>query len=418
MTTSTTTSMTTSTTSTGHPSTAPAGGRRLLDGAGTDHSAHLERYGALPHPKLEDLLRMLAESGLTGRGGGGFPTSIKVRAVAGGSRKPVVVGNGMEGEPLSSKDAVLLSRNPHLVLDGLELLARAMHAKRAILAVGSEIDPGPVTVAARRRRVHVVALDGGFVAGQETALVNRLNGRAPIPRDPFTRVTECGVDGRPTLVLNAETLAQVALAARYGAAWFRSAGLPDDPGTSLFTISGSVVRPGVVEAERGARLSDALAPAGPVRPAAVLVGGYHGGWVPASHLDVRLTRADLAAYSASVGAGILHVLDVETCPLDFAADVLDYLAGQSARQCGPCLNGLPRLAGDVHRLAVGSRDRSLPTEVARMAALVTGRGACAHPDGSARFVASTLEVFGGHVAAHLDGRCPSARPTRPRKAGS
>jgi NADH:ubiquinone oxidoreductase subunit F (NADH-binding) len=413
-----TTSTTTSSPTTGHPSMAPTGGRRLLDGAGTDHSAHLARYGALPHPTLHDLLRTVTDSGLTGRGGGGFPTGTKVRAVASGPRRPIVVGNGMEGEPLSSKDAVLLTRNPHLVLDGLELLARAMRAKRAILAVGPEIDPGPVTAAARRRRVHVAALDGGFVAGQETALVNRLNGRAPIPGDPFTRVTQCGVDGRPTLVLNAETLAQVALAARYGAAWFRSAGLPGDPGTSLFTISGSVVRPGVIEAERGARLSDALAPAGLVRPAAVLVGGYHGAWVPAADLDVRLTRADLAAYSASVGAGILHVLDVETCPLDFAADVLDYLAGQSARQCGPCLNGLPRLAGDLHRLAVGVRDPGLPAELARMSALVTGRGACAHPDGSARFVASTLDVFRGHVDAHLEGRCPASRLTRPRKATS
>lgn len=408
--------MTTVTTT--HPGTGPTVGRRLLDGAGTDHSAHLERYGALPHPRLDDLLRTVTDSGLTGRGGGGFQAGIKVRAAASGRRRPIVVGNGMEGEPLSSKDAVLLTRNPHLVLDGLEVLARAMRAKRAILAVGPQIDPGPVTAAADRRRVHVVALDGGFIAGQETALVNRLNGRAPLPRDQFTRITESGVDGRPTLVLNAETVAQVALVARYGAGWFRSAGLPDDPGTSLFTVSGSVARPGVIEAERGVRLSDALAAAQPVRPAAVLVGGYHGAWVAASDLDVRLTRADLAPYSASVGAGILHVLDVGTCPLDFAADVMGYLAGQSARQCGPCLNGLPRLASDLHRLAVGVRDPGLPTELARMSALVTGRGACAHPDGSARFVASTLAVFRGHVAAHLEGRCPSARPARPPRAAS
>jgi NADH:ubiquinone oxidoreductase subunit F (NADH-binding) len=399
--------------------TAPSAlARRLLDGAGADHEAHVARYGALPGLRLDDLLAAVADSGLTGRGGGGFPAATKVRAVAQGARRPVVVGNGIEGEPLSSKDAVLLNRNPHLVLDGLEVLARALHAKRAILAVGPEIEPGPVTDAARRRPVHLVALAGGFVAGQETALVNGLNGQAPLPRDPFTRVTESGVDDRPTLVLNVETLAQIALVARYGATWFRSAGLPDDPGTSLFTISGSVSRPGVIEAERGARLSDALAPARPVRPAAVLVGGYHGAWVPASDLGARLTRAELAPYSASVGTGILHVLDTETCPLDLSADIMDYLARQSARQCGPCLNGLPRMASDLHRLAVGVRDPDLPNELERMAALVTGRGACAHPDGSARFVASTLRVFRGHVAAHLEGRCPSARSTRARSVAS
>ena len=123
----------------------------------------------------------------------------------------------MEGEPLSHKDAVLLTRNPHLVLDGLEVLARAMHAKRAVLAVGPEIDPTAALAAARGRKVEVVPLEGGFIAGQETALVNQLDGRPALPRDPFTRVTESGVGGRPTLVLNAETLAQVALVARHGA---------------------------------------------------------------------------------------------------------------------------------------------------------------------------------------------------------
>ena len=399
-------------------SIAPTVTRLLLDGAGTDHAAHLERYGALPHPRLDDLLRLLTDSGLTGRGGAGYPTATKVRAVASGARRPIVVGNAMESEPLSAKDAALLTRNPHLVLDGLEVLTRATRARRAILAVGPDIDPRQVTTAARRRAVEVVPLTGGFIAGQETALVNQLEGRRAVPRDPFRRVSECGVDGRPTLVLNAETLAQLGLVARYGARWFRSAGLRDDPGTSLLTISGSVARPGVVEAERGSRLREVLAPAQPLRPAAVLVGGYHGAWVPAADLDVRLTRADLAAYSASVGAGILHVLDVDSCPLGFAADVMDYLAGESARQCGPCLNGLPRMAHDVRRLAAGVRDRALPREVARMSALVTGRGACAHPDGSARFVASTLDVFRDHVAAHLEGRCPSARPTRPQGAVS
>ena len=373
--------------------------RRLLDAP--DHRGSLPRLG------LDQLLEAVTDSGLTGRGGAGFPTAIKVRSVAAGARKPVVVGNGMEGEPLSHKDSVLLTRNPHLVLDGLEILARAMHAKRAILAVGPEIDPTAARAAARGRKVEVVPLEGGFIAGQETALVNQLDGRPGLPRDPFTRVTESGVGGRPTLVLNAETLAQVALVARHGAAWFRSAGTADDPGTSLFSVTGSVSRPGVVEADRGSVLRDVLAAAQPVRPTAVLVGGYHGAWVPESSLDVRLTRSDLAPFNAAVGAGVLHVLDDTTCPIAFAAEVVDYLAQESARQCGPCLNGLPHLAKNLQRLAAGVRDPQLPVEIARMSAQITGRGACAHPDGSARFVASTLDVFRDHVSAHLGGWCPS-----------
>jgi NADH:ubiquinone oxidoreductase subunit F (NADH-binding) len=221
------------------------------------------------------------------------------------------------------------------------------------------------------------------------------------------------VDARPTLVLNAETLAQVALLARHGADWFRSAGTPEDPGTSLFTVSGAVARPGVVEAARGTRLSDVLEATEPREPAAVLVGGYHGAWVPAGHLDVRLTRSDLTPWNAAVGAGVLYVLDDRTCPLRFAAEVADYLAGESAAQCGPCINGLPQMASDLHRLAACVRDQRLPDAVARMAALVKGRGACAHPDGTARFVGSTLDVFRDHTAAHLQGWCPSTmRPSR------
>ena len=375
------------------------GTRRLLDAP--------ERREPMPRLGLEDLLQAVADSGLSGRGGGGFPTAIKVRSVASGDRRPVVVGNGMEGEPLSHKDAVLLVRNPHLVLDGLEVLCRAMRAKRAILAIGPEIDPGPAQAAGRGRRVEVLPLEGGFIAGQETALVNQLDGRPALPRDPLTRVTESGVGRRPTLVLNAETLAQVALIARHGAGWFRSAGTADDPGTSLFTVTGSVASSGVIEADRGAPLRDVLAATEPIRPAAVLVGGYHGAWVPESSLDVRLTRSELAPFNAAVGAGVLHVLGDGTCPIGFAAEVVDYLARESARQCGPCLNGLPHLARNLHRLAAGVREPHLPAELARMTAQISGRGACAHPDGSARFVASTLDVFRDHVAAHLEGWCPS-----------
>ena len=150
-----------------------------------------------------------------------------------------------------------------------------------------------------------------------------------------------------------------------------------------------------------------LAGAQPVDPVAVLVGGYHGAWVPAADLGVRMTRSDLTTYRATVGAGVLHVLGASTCPLGYAAEVADYLADESARQCGPCLNGLPHLARSLHRLASGVRDPLLPGEIERMSALVSGRGACAHPDGTARFIASTLDVFRDHVSAHLEGWCPS-----------
>ena len=319
----------------------------------------------------------------------------------------------MEGEPLSHKDAVLATHSPHLLVDGLAIVGRALRARRRILALGPDVPAPAVEAAARRRgRVEVARLSGGFVAGQESALVNQLDGRPPVPRDPLTRVTTRGVGGRPTLVLNAETLAHVALAARHGVDWWRDAGRHDDPGTSLFTISGSVGRPGVVEAARGARLSDVLRAAQPLDPVAVLVGGYHGAWVPVAALDLPLTRTALAPYDATVGAGVLHVLGPDSCPLRVVAGIAGYLAGESAGQCGPCVNGLPRLADSLRRLAERSPDRTLPAEVDRLRLLVTGRGACAHPDGTARLAASTMRVFADHVEAHLAGWCPTDRVVR------
>ncbi len=359
----------------------------------------------LPRLRLEELLALVEGAGLTGRGGAGFPTAIKVRSVAEGRRRPVLVGNSMEGEPLSKKDAVLLTRVPHLVVEGLQVVGRAIGARRLVLAIGPDVHPAAAEQAARGHGVEVALLDGGFVAGQESALVNQLSGRPAVPSDPLVRVTTRGLDGRPTLVLNAETLAQVALLARHGVDWFRRAGTEEDPGTSLFSISGAVAHPGVVEAARGTPLSRVLAPAEPDDPVAVLVGGYHGAWVPGWALDTPLTGAALKEYGATVGAGVLHVLGPGTCPIRVAADIAAYLAGESAQQCGPCLNGLPRMAEGLRRLARRVPDPDLPDEIDRMRLLVTGRGACAHPDGTARMVASTMRVFAPHVDRHLAGHC-------------
>jgi len=358
----------------------------------------------LPRLTLAQLLALVEDAGLTGRGGAGFPTAIKVRAVA-EARRPVLVGNAMEGEPLSMKDAVLLNRAPHLVVEGLGVVGQAIGAGRRVLAIGPDVDPGDAETAAHGRGVEVAPLEGGFVAGQESALVNQLSGRPAVPSDPLVRVTTRGVDGRPTLVLNAETLAQVALLARYGADWFREAGTAEDPGTSLFSISGAVEHPGVVEAARGTALSDVLAPALPQDPVAVLVGGYHGAWLAGWAIDTPLTAPALRQHGATVGAGVLHVLGRGTCPLRVAADIAAYLAEESAQQCGPCVNGLPRMADGLRRLARRVPDPGLPAEIDRMRMLVTGRGACAHPDGTARMVASTMRVFAPHVDRHLAGHC-------------
>ncbi len=391
----------------------PPGRPRLLAQAPLTPAEQRRDRTPVPAYDAEGLVRLLDSAGLTGRGGGGFPTGRKLRAVAAARGRGVVVVNGMEGEPLSQKDAVLLTRVPDLVLDGLDVLGQALRARRRVVAVGDHVHSAPVTEAATLRRgVRVEVLGGGFLAGQETALLRRLDGGPAAPTDPGVRVTERGLRGAPTLVVNAETAAHVGLLARHGAEWFRGAGLPGDPGTFLATVSGStadvVRRPGVVEAGRGVPLALLLAGAGvrTDRVQAVLVGGYHGAWVPARALGrVLMTRGDLAAYGAAVGAGVVHVLDRDDCPLAASAGVADYLAAQSARQCGPCVNGLPAMARTLDALAAPGARPGLVTELQQLQALVDGRGACTHPDGTARFLASTLRVFADHVDAHLEGTC-------------
>jgi len=215
---------------------------------------------------------------------------------------------------------------------------------------------------------------------------------------------------------NVETLAHIALIARHGAGWFRAAGTDEDPGTFLATVSGAVRSAGVHEHEYGATLGALLDVAGGVSAPlqALLVGGYHGAWVPMpAAIDVAVTRKDLSPYGAAPGAGVVVALPADACGLSATAQLLDYLADQTARQCGPCQFGLPRLADTFRQLATVPRAAAatraagprLVDEVHRLAALVDRRGACRHPDGTVRLLRSALSAFRHDVAGHLSGVC-------------
>jgi NADH:ubiquinone oxidoreductase subunit F (NADH-binding) len=390
-----------------------AGVRRLLVASSPGLGTHLATYGPLPPASGERILAEATASGLTGRGGAAFPTAAKLRAVA-RRRRTVVVANAAEGEPLSDKDSCLLTLSPHLVLDGIALAARAVHAREAYLVVGRSDLADLVELALRRRgdrvRVAVVRARRRFVAGEESAVVDLLNGGPGLPTDKAVKVFERGVGGRPTLVDNAETLAQLALVVRYGAEWFRSVGTPDEPGTMLTTVSGAVAEPGVFEVALGTPLALLLEAARMEDARAVLVGGFHGAWVPADEVgSVCLSRESLRRYDAAPGAGVVRVLGPRDCGLVVAAAVTSYLAAESAGQCGPCVNGLPRISHLMDRLARGEW-HGLPEirELERLQGLVRNRGACSHPDGSERFVRSTLRVFAEEVALHLEGGCSAA----------
>jgi NADH:ubiquinone oxidoreductase subunit F (NADH-binding) len=399
---------------------------------------HLARLGSPPSSGRE-LIGEVERAGLRGRGGAGFPTAIKMEAVRSRGarllqgRKPIVVANGTEGEPLSAKDKTLLVHAPHLVLDGIVAAARAVGADEGVVCV--ERTATPVVhaleraIAERRNQADGITLrvaptPARYVVGEETALVNWLNGGDAKPTFTPPRPFERGVDRRPTLVDNVETLAHTALIARFGAQWWRSAGTETDPGTMLVTLSG-VARPGVYEVPLGSALRYVLRNAGAHDVGGVLVGGYFGTWLtPRQAAMVSLSTDDLKAMGAGLGCGAIAVLSGDTCPLAELARVTQWLASQSAGQCGACAHGLPAIAGAVEHMANGSdRDAGAEAAARRWLDMVAGRGACKLPDGAVRFVSSGFTVFADHIAEHrARGRCasfdaPAVLPV-PRPEGS
>ena len=321
---------------------------------------HLARYGRIDLPRGL-LLRELEASGLAGRGGAGFPVARKLRAVAERRRRPVVVVNAAEGEPLSDKDKALARHLPQLVLDGAVALAGELGARRVVVvhAAAARSERAALTAALAERmqrrldrgcEIEVVAVPDGLVSGQETAIVRYLNGGPALPLFAPPRPFESGVGGRPTLVQNAETAAHVALLARFGADWFREIGTGTEPGSALFTVTGAVARPGVYEAALGTGLRELVARAGgPAgQPRAVLIGGYAGAWFDARDAArLTLDGATLGAAGGILGVGAIAVLPQGACGLCETAGVARYLAGQSAGQCGPCVHGLAAIASAV-----------------------------------------------------------------------
>jgi NADH:ubiquinone oxidoreductase subunit F (NADH-binding) len=336
----------------------------------------------------------------------------------------VVVVNAMESEPASRKDRFLLDVAPHLVLDGAVLAAAEVGADTVHVCLPRTVRHRQLDVAVEERRqarpdpvrIRLHALPHGYVSSESTALVRWLNGGPARPQGSPPAVHERGVSRRPTLVHNAETLAHLALIAHHGPDWFRQAGTPDEPGTALVTVSGSVAAPGVLETALGTPLASVLDRAGgPTEPLrALLLGGFAGTWLPAEQLHTPLARRDLAALGAAPGAGVVVALPHAACGLTETARILAFLAAQGARQCGPCRYGLPAVAQDFAALAAGRADPELLPRLHRRTGLLPGRGACRHPDGAARLAASALRTFADDVDHHLThGTCPAApRPPR------
>ena len=389
-------------------------GPALLAGIaeGPSLAAHRGRLGPAPTPSAEELVEMARAVDLRGRGGAGFPFATKLSAAA--RRKAVVVVNASEGEPASHKDAALITCSPHLVLDGAATVAHALRTREVHIAVPSEFPAIRLVLetalrersaAGERLKVRLHDAAPRFVAGQAQAVLQLLAGRENLPVTAWQPEAISGHRGRPTLLSNAETFAHVGHLAAVGPRGYAAHGTASEPGTTLVTLRGDGMDPEVREVAYGTPLRDVLNQSEMSRP--LLLGGYHGTWLtPAQLSGLRVSRNDIAAAGATLGAGVMLPLAEGWCPLVRTAALVDYLAGQSARRCGPCLNGLPAMAEALRALVHGGGP---VRRVEELCGLVVRRGACAHPDGTARLVTSMLQRFPEEVDSHSLGTCRSSR---------
>ena len=362
-----------------------------------DLALHRARRG---YPVLTgvEFVDALSGSELTGRGGAHIPASWQLTAARDSGPGGIVVINGAEGEPGSAKDQALLQTRPHLVLEGALACAEAIRARELIIWVheSAEATRANLAAAVRERRdelavpVRMLLAPEGYVGGESSAVISAVRGGPALPQHSRDRARPWG-DGPAVLVHNAETHARLGLLA-----------LGANPvATSLITIAESsapldFTRRTVIEVPTDARFVDAVAMAGAPAPQAVLLGGMGGTWVRWSELaDLPIDPWELRAQGLSLGAGIVHLLPRGRDGLTECVAILDRLAAESARQCGPCIFGLPALADAVRRTARARTARGRDgSEAQRISDLIAGRGACRHPDGAIRMAMSAQEVFG------------------------
>nr|WBO82683.1 Fe-S-binding domain-containing protein [Streptomyces sp. SBE_14.2] len=356
-------------------------------------------------PLAGDLLDRIDAAGLRGRGGAGFPAAVKLRAVRDAAAPKVVVANGEEGEPGSVKDRWLLRHRPHTVLDGLRLAAALTGAGRGYVYVSDpaaeqavrralgEYDPG--------LPVDVVRTEHTYVAGEESAVVRRIDGGPALPTAKPPRPFESGVGGAPTLVANVETLARIALLHSR----------PDAADAYLVTLAGGGGGTALVEAPAKTHLKVLADLCGYGRSEAVLQGGMFGGLYGEGWRDLPLDHDGLRDAGAALGCGALYFLGPEDCPVAVAVEAASYLGAQSARQCGVCVSGTGAMANALAAVARGEGTPDTLAQLRRWSTQLPGRGACALLDAAARVVAALLDRFPDVLDAHRSPGCAAcARP--------
>jgi len=393
-----------------------------------DGFAALRRALQLPQ---EEVIAMIERSGLRGRGGAGFPSGQKWRAVL---QQPglvkYVIANGDEGDPGAFMDRMILESFPFRVIEGLALAAWAVGAQEGIFYVRHEYPLAVKRLCAALSALEnggwlgldfplhlsVVEGAGAFVCGEETALIASLEGRRGMPRlrPPFP--AESGLWGKPTLINNVETLAMTPWIIRHGPEKFAALGTAKSKGTKVFSLAGKVRRGGLIEVPMGTTLREIVERIGGGatenrRIKAVQIGGPSGGCLPARLMDIPMDYEALREVGAIMGSGGIVVLDDSSCMVDIARYFLQFTQKQSCGKCTFCRVGTRRMLDILDKICSGKAQRSNLDELERLARQVGAGSLCGLGKTAPNPVVSTLRYFRDEYAAHLEGHCPAGRCT-------
>ena len=383
----------------------------------------------------EDVCLEVLNSGLRGRGGGGFPTGKKwqlTQAVA--SEKKYVVCNGDEGDPGAFMDDAVMEGNPHAILEGMLIAGYAIGADEGYIYVRAEY---PNAIKSLNRAIfqardagilgehvmgspfsfdlHIKEGAGAFVCGEETALLASIEGERGMPRPKPPFPAQSGLWGKPTVINNVETFANIPKIILHGADWFRSVGADKSPGTKTFALTGEVVNTGLIEVPLGTTLRQVVYDiGGGIRTGrdfkAVQIGGPSGGCLTTEHLDLPLDYDSLKAAGAMVGSGGLVVLDEGTCMVEFARYFMHFTQSESCGKCVLCREGTRRMLEILERIVNGRGSMEDLDLLQELAETVRDGSLCGLGKTAPNPVLSTLRYFRDEYIAHVrDGICPAGQ---------
>ena len=382
----------------------------------------------------DEVIQTVIDSGLRGRGGGGFPTGLKWKFASGnrGQVKKYVCCNADEGDPGAFMDRSVLEGDPHAVLEAMAIAGYAIGADEGYIYVRAEYPIAIHRLQVAIKQAHEYGLlgndifgtgfnfdiqlrfgAGAFVCGEETALMTSIEGHRgePRPRPPFPAVK--GLFGQPTILNNVETYANICQIILNGPEWFASMGTEKSKGTKVFALGGKIKHTGLVEVPMGTTLREVVEEIGGGIPngkkfKAAQTGGPSGGCIPASLIDTPIDYDNLIAIGSMMGSGGLIVMDEDTCMVDIARFFLDFTVDESCGKCTPCRVGTKRLLEILDKIIAGNGELSDLDELEELANYIKSASLCGLGQTAPNPVLSTLRRFRDEYVAHVvDKRCPA-----------